>query len=165
MGQRHRAARARHGSSISTQRYPTFSCFSPLPAIPVFVYLTLACRPPAAPSRIRRSTIAMKFAFVQVVAFAATVSCRSIDYHRRHRHTPLHVSLTPVGNTAVKARVTNTASEGFNLLCKLRRLMSIRQLRLTPTDKGTFLDEAPVDKLVVTSAGKYENGLQGCPKC
>lgn len=78
----------------------------------------------------------MKFTALSVAAMAAVVSSTAIDITKRD--TPLSVTLTPLGNSKVKASVTNTGVEGYNVFYK-----------------GSFLDnEAPVDKLEVTSAGK-----------
>ena len=79
----------------------------------------------------------MKFTALSVAAMAAVVSSTAIDVTKRD--TPLSVTLTPVSNSKVKASVTNTGAEGYNLFYK-----------------GTILDtEAPADKLEVSSAGKY----------
>ncbi|KAK4624525.1 Neutral protease 2 [Fulvia fulva] len=76
----------------------------------------------------------MKFTALSVAAMAAVVSSTAIDITKRD--TPLSVTLTPLGNSKVKASVTNTGVEGYNVFYK-----------------GSFLDnEAPVDKLEVTSA-------------
>lgn len=77
----------------------------------------------------------MKFTIAQVAALVASVSSSAIDLNKRA--TPLDVSLTPNGNTMVKASITNTGSESYNLLYK-----------------GSLLDEAPVDKLLVNTACK-----------
>ncbi|RMY65939.1 hypothetical protein D0863_08782 [Hortaea werneckii] len=75
----------------------------------------------------------MKFTIAQVAALVASVSSSAIDLNKRA--TPLDVSLTANGNTMVKASITNTGSESYNLLYK-----------------GSLLDEAPVDKLLVNTA-------------
>ncbi|THX70752.1 hypothetical protein D6D05_08496 [Aureobasidium pullulans] len=72
---------------------------------------------------------------MKLIALATTASCTVIDLDKRA--SPLDVTLTPLGNTKVKAAVTNNGDVSYNLFYK-----------------GTFLDEAPVDKLHVTSAGK-----------
>lgn len=77
----------------------------------------------------------MKVTLSQLIALATTASCTVIDLDKRA--SPLDVTLTPLGNTKVKAAVTNNGDVSYNLFYK-----------------GTFLDEAPVDKLHVTSAGK-----------
>lgn len=79
----------------------------------------------------------MKLTALSVAAMAAVVSSTAIDVTKRD--TPLAVTLTPVSNSKVKAAVTNTGAEGYNIFYK-----------------GSFLDtKAPVDKLAVSSAGKY----------
>ncbi|KEQ87884.1 hypothetical protein M438DRAFT_403200, partial [Aureobasidium pullulans EXF-150] len=74
----------------------------------------------------------MKVTLSQLIALATTASCTVIDLDKRA--SPLDVTLTPLGNTKVKAAVTNNGDVSYNLFYK-----------------GTFLDEAPVDKLHVTS--------------
>ncbi|KAI5363661.1 Putative peptidase M35, deuterolysin, metallopeptidase, catalytic domain superfamily [Septoria linicola] len=65
------------------------------------------------------------------VAFASIANGAAIDLLKRS--TPLTVELTPLGNSKVKAAVTNNDARGYNLFYK-----------------GSFLDgESPVDKFTV----------------
>ncbi|KAI5245883.1 hypothetical protein E4T42_06626 [Aureobasidium subglaciale] len=75
----------------------------------------------------------MKVTLSQLIALAATASCTAIDLDKRA--SPLDVTLTPLGNTKVKAVLTNNGDVSYNLFYK-----------------GSFLDSAPVDKFHVTSA-------------
>ncbi|KAK4497750.1 hypothetical protein PRZ48_010403 [Zasmidium cellare] len=86
----------------------------------------------------------MKFTAISLAAWAALASSTAIDINKRA--SALEVTLEAVGNSKVKASVTNTASEGYNLLYK-----------------GSFLDSsAPVDKFVVSSSSARAafNGVQ-----
>ncbi|KAF2719004.1 neutral protease 2-like protein [Polychaeton citri CBS 116435] len=74
----------------------------------------------------------MKFTLASIVALAVTASATVVDLNKRD--TPLEVKLAKTGNSKVKATVTNTGSISYKLLYK-----------------GTLLDNAPVDKLYVSS--------------
>lgn len=79
----------------------------------------------------------MKFTALSLAAWAAWASSTAIDVNKRA--SALEVTLEAVGNSKVKASVTNTASQGYNLFYK-----------------GSFLDStAPVDKFVVSSSCEY----------
>jgi deuterolysin len=66
---------------------------------------------------------------------AAAVAAVSVDLTQRE--TPLDLQLERVGNTAVKAYLTNKGNTGLRLL-----------------KTGTFLDKAPVEKVQVFSSGR-----------
>jgi deuterolysin len=70
-----------------------------------------------------------------IATMAALVSSTAIRLERRA--LALDVKLSAQGNTLVKAVITNTGSSGINLL-----------------NKGTFLDNAAVEKVTVSSDGK-----------
>lgn len=79
----------------------------------------------------------MKFTALSLAAWATLASSTAIDVNKRA--SALEVTLEAVGNSKVKASVTNTASQGYNLFYK-----------------GSFLDSsAPVDKFVVSSSCEY----------
>lgn len=88
---------------------------------------------PHIPASYSKPTANMKYSFFCTAALASLVSSTAIEFTKRD--SSLQVELTPVGNSKVKASVTNVGSQGYNLLYK-----------------GSFLDEAPVDKLTVSSA-------------
>ncbi|KAG9689955.1 neutral protease 2-like protein, partial [Aureobasidium melanogenum] len=76
----------------------------------------------------------MKITLSQLLALAATANCAAVSLEARD--TPLDVKLTSLGNSKVKAVVTNNGDASYNLFYK-----------------GTFLDtEAPVDKFHVSTA-------------
>lgn len=77
----------------------------------------------------------MKITLSQLLALAATANCAAFSLEARD--TPLDVQLTSLGNSKVKAVVTNKGDSSYNLFYK-----------------GTFLDTAPVDKFHVSTAGK-----------
>ena len=69
------------------------------------------------------------------MAFASIANGAAIDLLKRS--TPLTVELTPLGNSKVKASVTNNDARGYNLFYK-----------------GSFLDgDSPVDKFTVNGPG------------
>jgi deuterolysin len=77
----------------------------------------------------------MKITLSQFLALAATANCAAINLETRA--TPLDVKLTSLGNSKVKAEITNNGASSYNLFYK-----------------GTFLDtEAPVDKFHVSTSG------------
>lgn len=79
----------------------------------------------------------MKYSVVCTAALASLASSTAIDVTRRD--TPLEVELTSVGNSKVKAALTNTGAVAYNLMYK-----------------GSFLDNtAPVEKFVVSGMGEY----------
>lgn len=81
----------------------------------------------------------MKFTTISTAAWAGLVTSTPIDVNKRA--SALEVTLEAVGNSKVKASVTNTASQGYNLFYK-----------------GSFLDSsAPVDKFVVSSSCEYSH--------
>jgi len=83
----------------------------------------------------------MKITLAQFLALAATANCAAINLETRA--TPLDVKLTSLGNSKVKAEITNNGDASYNLFYK-----------------GTFLDtEAPVDKFHVSTAGKSSSAL------
>jgi Deuterolysin metalloprotease (M35) family len=78
----------------------------------------------------------MRFASQFAIAtLAALVSSKAIKLDKRA--PALDVKLSAQGNTLVKAVVTNTGSSAVNLL-----------------NKGTFLDNAAVEKVTVSSDGR-----------
>jgi deuterolysin len=70
-------------------------------------------------------------------SFALLAGLVSASAVPQKRNSGLDVKLTAVGNTKIKAIITNTGSTDFRLL----------------TD-GTLLDSAPVRKFHVSSSGK-----------
>ncbi|KAM0715581.1 hypothetical protein Q7P37_009079 [Cladosporium fusiforme] len=74
----------------------------------------------------------MKFTLPFIAVMAATASAAAVDLTKRD--SPLSVTLTRVEDSKVKVALTNTADTGYNLMTK-----------------ETFLDDAPADKLVVSS--------------
>jgi hypothetical protein len=80
----------------------------------------------------------MRFAsqFAITATLAALVSSKAIKLEKRA--PALDVKLSAQGNTLVKAVITNTGSDAINLL-----------------NKGTFLDNAAVEKVTVSSDGQF----------
>jgi hypothetical protein len=74
----------------------------------------------------------MKITAAAFVALVASVSSTAIDLEKRD--SPLSVSLTQVEDSKVKVSLTNNNEASYKLFYK-----------------GTFLDEAPTDKLSVSS--------------
>ena len=68
-------------------------------------------------------------------ALLSVASSSVVDLDRRD--SPLALSLTVVGNTKVKAKLSNTGSSDLKVL-----------------SKGTFLDKAPVEKVRVFGASR-----------
>lgn len=83
-----------------------------------------------------QSFFVMKFTAFSLAAFAALASSSAIDVNKRA--SDLEVTLEAIGNSKVKASVTNNAAQAYNLFYK-----------------GSFLDSAPVNKLVVSSSCRY----------
>lgn len=77
----------------------------------------------------------MKVSVSALAALVASVSATALDLERRD--SPLSVSLTQVEDSKVKVALTNNDESAYKLFYK-----------------GTFLDEAPTDKLSVSSAGE-----------
>lgn len=77
----------------------------------------------------------MKFTLPSIAVMAATASAAAVDLAKRD--SPLSVTLTKVEDSKVKVALTNNAEEGYNLMFK-----------------ETFLDDAPSDKLIVSSKCK-----------
>lgn len=89
--------------------------------------------------------------FALATTLAALVSSKAIKLEKRA--PALDVKLSALGNTLVRATVTNTGSSAINLL-----------------NKGTFLDYGAVEKVTVSSDGKSDSfaivvlcQLPGCP--
>jgi deuterolysin len=74
----------------------------------------------------------MKITAAAFAALVASVSSTAIDLEKRD--SPLSVSLTQVEDSKVKVSLTNNNEASYKLFYK-----------------GTFLDEAPTDKLSVSS--------------
>jgi len=74
----------------------------------------------------------MKVTATALAALVASVSSTAIDLEKRD--SPLSVSLTQVEDSKVKVALTNNDEASYKLFYK-----------------GTFLDNAPTDKLSVTS--------------
>lgn len=77
----------------------------------------------------------MKFTLPSIAVMAATASAAAVDLSKRD--SPLEVTLTKVEDSKVKVALTNSGDTGYNLLYK-----------------ETFLDDAPTDKLIVSSSCK-----------
>ncbi|KAF2140763.1 uncharacterized protein K452DRAFT_288850 [Aplosporella prunicola CBS 121167] len=73
------------------------------------------------------------FTKLSLAALVSLASSASLNLNKRE--SPLDVKLEMVGNTAVKATVTNNGATDLNLL-----------------KKGTFMDSAPVEKVEIYSA-------------
>ena len=78
----------------------------------------------------------MKLTVSALAALVATVSATAIDLEKRD--SPLSVSLTQVEDSKVKVALTNNDEASYKVFYK-----------------GTFLDEAPTDKLSVSSDCKH----------
>jgi deuterolysin len=74
----------------------------------------------------------MKVTAAAFAALVASVSSTALDLEKRD--SPLSVSLTQVEDSKVKVALTNNNEASYKLFYK-----------------GTFLDEAPTDKLSVSS--------------
>lgn len=82
----------------------------------------------------------MKF-FVNVSLLAALAGAVSVDLGKRD--TPLEVKLEMVGNTAVKASITNNGETDLKIF-----------------KTGSVLDETAVEKVSVFQAGTYQSKTQ-----
>ena len=76
---------------------------------------------------------------ISVLTLSALMSlASSTAINLAKRDSPLELSLTMIGNTKVKATLSNTGSTDLKVL-----------------KKGTFLDSAPVEKVKVYGASKF----------
>lgn len=78
----------------------------------------------------------MKLTLSALAGLLATASATAIDLEKRD--SPLSVSLAQVEDSKVKVALTNNDETSYKLFYK-----------------GTFLDDAPTDKLAVSSDCKY----------
>lgn len=76
----------------------------------------------------------MKYSFT-ALALASLASAAAVN--SKEAVNPLSVNITPLGNTVVKAVITNSGSKGLNVL-----------------NKGTILDTVPVNKFKVTKGSE-----------
>lgn len=77
----------------------------------------------------------MKFSAGLSLVLASIASSTAVNLNKRE--TPLDVKLEMVGNTEVKATVTNTGASPLKVF-----------------KTGTFLDSSPIEKVEIYSPGK-----------
>lgn len=79
----------------------------------------------------------MKYSIASLAATIGLASAAAVDTNAAP--SPLSVSLTPVGNSQVKAIITNNSNKGYNIF-----------------HRGTILDtKTPVDKFQITKDSKF----------
>lgn len=77
----------------------------------------------------------MKYSFSSLATIIGLASAAAVD---KHASSPLSVNIEPMGETVVRATITNNGEKDYNIM-----------------QKGTILDTAPVNKFAVTKGGKY----------
>ena len=83
--------------------------------------------------------------FIAGLSFLASLAAAaSVDVNKRE--TPLEVKLELLGNTGVKASITNTGSSALKLF-----------------KTGTLLDQQPVEKVEIHAAGMWTAPIQRLP--